>query len=146
MPTKASHSKTKNSLGYKETKISVPMSSKEYETCTPLLQQLLHADRIDSHLYDDTTSIVHVLRSSKIAEKRLEDVYMERVLEIPMNGDDYDICTTGTGLLRQIMFAGLINAFFYQEGTAYLSYIVRVGAKLVQVTIPFNPPPPSSPR
>lgn len=128
MSIKASHSKIINSLGYKETNVSVSMSAKGYETCTPLLEQLLHAKRIDSHVYDKTTSTVHSSRSTKVSkEKRLEDVYLEKVLEIPMSGDDYDTCTTGTGLLRQIMFAGLINAFFYEEGTAYLSYTIRVG-------------------
>ena len=103
------------------------MSSKDYEICTPLLEQLLHAKRIDSHVYDETASTVHVLRSAKVAkEKRLEDVYLEKILEIPMSGDDYDVYTTGTGLLRQVMFAGLISAFFYEEGTAYLSYTARV--------------------
>ena len=129
MVTKPSHSTTVNSLGHKEKKISVPMSVKDYEICTPLLQQLLHANKIDSHVYDETTSTVHVSRSTKVAkEKRLGDTYPERVLEIPMSGEDYETCTTGTGLLQQILFAGLIHAYMYGEetATAYLYYKIKV--------------------
>lgn len=129
MATKASHSTNINSLGYKEKKISVPMTAKEYETCTPLLQQLLNAKKIDPHVYDETTSTIHVSRYAKAAtEKKFGDVYSEIVLEIPMSGEDYQTCTTGTGLLRQIAFAGLINAYTYAEETkaAYLYYKIRV--------------------
>lgn len=129
MATKASHSTTLNSLGYKEKKISVPMSIDDYAICIPLLQQLLHAKKIDSHVYDDTTSTVHVSRTVKFPkEKKFGDVYPEKVLEIPMSGEDYETCTTGTGLLRQISFAGLIHAYTYAEETkaAYLYYKIRV--------------------
>jgi hypothetical protein len=125
----ATHSSNINSLGHKETKISVPMSAEDYKICTPLLQQLLHAMRIDSHAYDEITSTVHVSRSKKVANgKRFGDVYLEKVLEIPMSSDDYETCTTGTGLLRQICFTGLIHAFTYAEETAaaYLYYKIKV--------------------
>lgn len=129
MATKASHSTTLNSLGYKEMKISVPMSVKDYEVCTPLLQQLLHTKKVDSHAYEKATSTVHVSRSVKVAkEKQFGDTYPERVLEIPMSGEDYQTCTTGTGLLQQILFAGLIHAYMYGEETkaAYLYYKIKV--------------------
>jgi hypothetical protein len=129
MATKASHSTTVNSLGYKETKISVPMSAEDYRICIPLVQQLLHAKKIDSHIYDETTSTIHVSRSVKAAkEKKFGDVYPEKVLEIPMSGEDYEICTMGTGLLRHLSFAGLIHAYTYAEETkaAYLYYKIRV--------------------
>lgn len=114
MATKASHSTTLNSLGYKEKKISVPMSAKDYETCTTLLQQLCHANKIDSYVYDEATSTVHVSRSTKVTrEYRFGDTYPERVLEIPMSGEDYETCTMRTGLLQQILFAGLIYAYIY---------------------------------
>jgi len=109
--------------------ISVPMSAEDYKTCTPLLQQLLHAKKPDSHAYDETSSTVHVSRSKEAAkEKRLGDVYLERVLEIPMSGEDYETCTTRTGLLRQICFAGLIHSYTYGEegAAAYLYYKIRV--------------------
>lgn len=129
MATKASNSKTLNSLGYKEKKISVPMSAKDYDICTPLLQHLLDANKIDSHVYDETTSTVHVSRCKTVAkEKRFGDTYPERVLEVPMSGEDYETCTTGTGLLQQIAFAGVIHAYVYGEETkaAYLYYKVGV--------------------
>jgi hypothetical protein len=129
MAMKASHSTNINSLGHKEMRISVPMSAEDYQICTPLLQQLLHAKKIDLHLYDEATSTVHMSRSTKVAkEKRFGDVYLEKVLEIPMSGDDYETCTTGTGLLRQICFAGLIHSFTYEDETAaaYLYYKIRV--------------------
>lgn len=129
MATKASHSTTLDSLGCKEKTISVPMSAKDYDICAPLLQQLCRANKIDSHVYDETTSNVHVSRSLKVAkEKRFGDTYPERVLEIPMSGEDYETCTTGTGLLQQILFAGWIHAYVYEEGTAaaYLYYKVKV--------------------
>ena len=135
MATKASHSTTSNSLGYKEKKISVPMSAKDYEICTPLLQQLSHAGKIDSQVYDNTTSTVYVSRSVKVAkEKKFGDVYPEKVLEIPMSGEDYETCTTGTGLLQQILFAGLIHAYTYAEETkaAYLYYKIRVEEGLLE--------------
>lgn len=89
MATKASHPTTLTSLGCKEKTISVPMSAKDYDICTPLLQQLCHANKIDSHVYDETTSTVHVSRSAKVAkEKRFGDTYPERVLEVPMSGED----------------------------------------------------------
>jgi len=129
MAIKASHSTALNSLGYKEKKISVPMSAKDYEVCTPLLQQLSHANKIDSHVYDETTSAVHVSRSAKGPKtKRFGDTYPERVLEIPMSGEDYETCTTRTGLLQQILFAGYIHAYMYGEETkaAYLCYKIKV--------------------
>jgi hypothetical protein len=121
MATKASHSTTLNSLGYKEKKISVPMSIDDYAICKGI--------KIDSHVYDDTTSTVHVSRTVKFPkEKKFGDVYPEKVLEIPMSGEDYETCTTGTGLLRQISFAELIHAYTYAEETkaAYLYYKIRV--------------------
>jgi hypothetical protein len=129
MTTNASHATTVNSLGYKEKRISVPMSSKEYEICTPLLHQLSHAGKIDSYAYDETTSTVNVLRSTMVAQKKkFGDVYLERVLEIPMIGEDYETCTTGTDLLRQILYAGLIHSYTYAEETkaAYLYCKFRV--------------------
>ena len=83
MVTKPSHSTTVNSLRYKQKKISVPMSVKDYEICTPLLQQLLHTKEVDSHAYEKATSTVHVSRSVKVAkEKQFGDTYPERVLEV----------------------------------------------------------------
>lgn len=105
------------------------MSAKDYKICTPLLEQLLQTKKIDSHAYDETTSTAHVSRSMKVAKaKRFGDTYPERVLEIPMSGEDYETCTTGTGLLQQILFAGLIHAYMYGEETkaAYLYYKIRV--------------------
>lgn len=104
------------------------MSVKDYEVCTHLLQQLLHTKKVDSHAYDKATSTVHVSRSVKVAkEKQFGDTYPERVLEIPMSGEDYQTCTTGTGLLQQI-FVGLIHAYMYGEETkaAYLYYKIKV--------------------
>ena len=129
MATKASHPTTLTSLGCKEKTISVPMSAKDYDICAPLLQQLCRANKIDSHVYDETTSTVHISRSVKVAkEKRFGDTYPERVLEVPMSGEDYETCTTGTGLLQQILFAGWIHAYVYEEETAAacLYYKVKV--------------------
>lgn len=111
------------------------MSAKDYEICTPLLQQLLHAGKVDSHVYEETTSTVHVSRSTKmVKEKRFGDVYLDKVLEVSMSGDDYETCTTGTGLLQQILFAGLIHAYTYEDETAaaYLYYRLKVGEKAFQ--------------
>jgi hypothetical protein len=61
-------------------------------------------------------------------EKRFGDTYPERVLEIPVSGEDYETCTAGTGLLQQIIFAGHIHAYMYGEETkaAYLYYKIKV--------------------
>lgn len=129
MATQASQPTALNSSGYKEKELSVPMSAEDYEACTTLLQQLFHAKKIDSHVYDETTSTLYVSRYTKAAKKkRFGDTYSERVLEIPMSGEDYKICTTGTGLLQQIAFAGVIHAYMYGEETkaAYLYYKIKV--------------------
>jgi len=131
----ATHSTNTDSFGHQETKVSIPMSSKDHKACANLLQQLRHAKIIDSHAYDETTSTAHLSHSSNVAkEEQPRDLNLERVLAVPMSGDDYEICTIGTGLLRQIAFSELIHAFSYEEETAAatLYYRTRVEEKPVR--------------
>ena len=102
------------------------MSVKDYEVCTPLLQQLLHTKKVDSHAYEKATSTVHVSRSVKVAkEKQFGDTYPERVLEIPMSGEDYQTCTTGTGLLQQILFRRIDPCIYVWRGDEGCLFVLQ---------------------
>jgi hypothetical protein len=49
----------------------------------------------------------------------------EKHLEVPMSGDDYEVCTK---LLRRLLNAELIHAYWWQEetSTAYIHYSAKV--------------------
>jgi hypothetical protein len=49
----------------------------------------------------------------------------EKHLEVPMSGDDYDVCTK---LLRRLLYAELIHAYWWHEetSTAYIHYGAKV--------------------
>jgi hypothetical protein len=54
----------------------------------------------------------------------------EKQLEVPMSGDDYDVCTK---LLRRLLYAELIHAYWWHEetSTAYIHYSTKAeGARL----------------
>jgi hypothetical protein len=48
----------------------------------------------------------------------------ERHLDVPMSGDDYDVCTK---LLRRLLYAELIHGYWWHEetSTAYIHYSAR---------------------
>jgi hypothetical protein len=49
----------------------------------------------------------------------------EKHLEVPMSGDDYEVCTK---LLRRLLNAELIHAYWWHEetSTAYIHYSAKV--------------------